>query len=238
MKPQYFFFAFLFAAVSYAQNGNGKSEKKPLDIDTAAFDELTIKEWKKFKYFEGQLEHSETNQGSKAQSLKNYTRDSLKILTVKLIAIKILDDKELLLQDIAQNTVYYTNLLKEFQDSDLNPSEYYFLKEKLAVLHQEKLESQLQHSKWLNWSLALVVVILIILLIQFRKADVPKVSTPLSKQELMIRNLIAEGKSNKEIASELFISLSTVKTHITNIYGKLNVSNRQELLQNTTGTST
>ncbi|HDZ13708.1 MAG TPA: response regulator transcription factor [Pricia sp.] len=35
----------------------------------------------------------------------------------------------------------------------------------------------------------------------------------------------------KEIANELFISLSTVKTHITNIYGKLKVSGRQELLR-------
>ncbi|MGB7394497.1 MAG: LuxR C-terminal-related transcriptional regulator, partial [Pricia sp.] len=38
------------------------------------------------------------------------------------------------------------------------------------------------------------------------------------------------GKSNKEIAGELFISISTVKTHITNIYGKLKVSSRKELL--------
>ena len=60
----------------------------------------------------------------------------------------------------------------------------------------------------------------------------------LSKQEITVRNLILEGKSNKEIASELFISLSTVKTHITNLYAKLNVGNRQELFQKSTGTST
>jgi len=45
--------------------------------------------------------------------------------------------------------------------------------------------------------------------------------------------LILQGKSNKEIANELFISLSTVKTHITNIYNKLKVSSRQELLRKT-----
>jgi transcriptional antiterminator len=48
-------------------------------------------------------------------------------------------------------------------------------------------------------------------------------------------------KSNKEIATELFISVSTVKTHITNIYKKLAVVNRTELVTrftNSTGTST
>ncbi|WP_099546353.1 response regulator transcription factor [Maribacter sp. 4G9] len=53
----------------------------------------------------------------------------------------------------------------------------------------------------------------------------------LSKQERNIRYLILEGKSNKEIANELFISLSTVKSHISNIYSKLRVSDRRELLQ-------
>ena len=45
----------------------------------------------------------------------------------------------------------------------------------------------------------------------------------------LIQEKIAEGKSNKEIASELFISLSTVKTHINNLYKKLDVSSRDDL---------
>lgn len=63
----------------------------------------------------------------------------------------------------------------------------------------------------------------------------------LSNQELAIKNLILEKKSNKEIATELFISVSTVKTHITNLYKKLEVVNRTDLLtrfKNSTGTST
>ena len=39
----------------------------------------------------------------------------------------------------------------------------------------------------------------------------------------------ALDKTNKEIASELFISLSTVKTHINNLNKKLNVTSRKEL---------
>ena len=40
--------------------------------------------------------------------------------------------------------------------------------------------------------------------------------------------LLAAGRSNRQIASELFVALSTVKTHIKNIYGKLDVRNRTQ----------
>ncbi len=53
----------------------------------------------------------------------------------------------------------------------------------------------------------------------------------LTQQEEKILTLIYEGKSNKEIASELFIELSTVKTHINKLYAKLNVKNRNEARQ-------
>lgn len=51
---------------------------------------------------------------------------------------------------------------------------------------------------------------------------------PLSARELEIISLIAEGLSNKEIATALFISISTVKGHTSNIFGKLSVKNRTE----------
>jgi LuxR family maltose regulon positive regulatory protein len=40
--------------------------------------------------------------------------------------------------------------------------------------------------------------------------------------------LIAAGKSNAEIARELFVSVSTVKTHINNLYRKLDARNRTQ----------
>lgn len=49
---------------------------------------------------------------------------------------------------------------------------------------------------------------------------------PLSERELEVLQLIADGLKNREIARELTVALSTVKTHINNIYGKLGVSNR------------
>lgn len=53
---------------------------------------------------------------------------------------------------------------------------------------------------------------------------------PLSARELAVLALILEGKSNREIASHLFITLATVKSHIQRIYAKLEVSNRNEAL--------
>jgi NarL family two-component system response regulator LiaR len=50
----------------------------------------------------------------------------------------------------------------------------------------------------------------------------------LTKQELKILELIVEGKSNKEIAGELYISDHTVKFHISNIFSKLGASTRAE----------
>ena len=48
----------------------------------------------------------------------------------------------------------------------------------------------------------------------------------LSPRELEILQLIAEGSSNPEIADELYLSLSTVKTHIRNLMNKLTVNDR------------
>nr|MDH3098629.1 response regulator transcription factor [Bacillus velezensis] len=50
----------------------------------------------------------------------------------------------------------------------------------------------------------------------------------LTKRELEILCLVAEGKTNKEIGEELFITIKTVKTHITNILSKLDVSDRTQ----------
>ena len=51
----------------------------------------------------------------------------------------------------------------------------------------------------------------------------------LSDRELDIARSVARGRTNQEIAAELFISLSTVKTHITRIQAKLAVRNRVEI---------
>src|SRR6266700_499006 len=53
----------------------------------------------------------------------------------------------------------------------------------------------------------------------------------LSKRELEILSLLAQGHSNQEIAEKLFISLSTVKTHNQNLFEKLAVKRRIQAVE-------
>jgi LuxR family maltose regulon positive regulatory protein len=59
------------------------------------------------------------------------------------------------------------------------------------------------------------------------KEDMPSVLIePLSDREREVLQLIVAGLTNREIAERLYIAVSTVKSHVNNIYGKMNVSNR------------
>lgn len=51
----------------------------------------------------------------------------------------------------------------------------------------------------------------------------------LTKRQKEVYDLILQGKSNKQITTELFIEASTLKTHINQIYKKLNIRTRKEL---------
>ena len=53
-----------------------------------------------------------------------------------------------------------------------------------------------------------------------------RVRDGLSEREQEVLNLVAEGKSNREIADSLYISESTVRSHLHNILSKLNLTNR------------
>ncbi|MCE7991362.1 MAG: response regulator transcription factor [Roseivirga sp.] len=53
----------------------------------------------------------------------------------------------------------------------------------------------------------------------------------LSKQEHRVLLLMADGLSNMEIANSLFISESTVKTHVSRVLGKLNAKRRTEAVK-------
>lgn len=59
-------------------------------------------------------------------------------------------------------------------------------------------------------------------------AAVQRLVEPLSPRELQLLHLVAAGASNPEIAQELFLSVNTVKKHITNIFGKLGVTSRTQ----------
>lgn len=53
----------------------------------------------------------------------------------------------------------------------------------------------------------------------------------LSKREYEILLLIIQGYSNADIASNLFLTISTVKTHVSNLYSKLDVKRRTQAIE-------
>jgi ATP/maltotriose-dependent transcriptional regulator MalT len=57
-----------------------------------------------------------------------------------------------------------------------------------------------------------------------------RLEDPLSDRELEVLGLLASGKTNSEVARELFVSVGTVKSHTGNIYRKLGAKNRAEAL--------
>ena len=61
-----------------------------------------------------------------------------------------------------------------------------------------------------------------------RAKGVARVASALSEREIRVLQLIAQGKANSEISAELYLSPSTVKTHVGEILEKLGVENRVE----------
>ncbi|MBE5105497.1 response regulator transcription factor [Bacillus thuringiensis] len=66
------------------------------------------------------------------------------------------------------------------------------------------------------------------MMLRMRQKKEQPLHEELTEREYEILLLIAEGKSNQEVADELFIALKTVKTHVSNILNKLNVSDRTQ----------
>lgn len=56
----------------------------------------------------------------------------------------------------------------------------------------------------------------------------PPTTEPLTERELAVLKLVAQGLSNQEIADELVISEATVRTHVSNILGKLHLASRTQ----------
>lgn len=186
------------------------------------------KEWQKFNNFKEDLNINSPENYLK--KIRQYSKDSLKTLVIKLISIKELNEKKLLQKDIALNMNYYVRFLKKLKSSEINNLEYFFLEKELALQSLKIAEQKYFVSKVINFALGIIIIALALFIYLFKFKRTNTSIEELSKQEINIKKHIIEGKSNKEIAEELFISLSTVKTHNTSIYNKLNVSSRNELI--------
>ncbi|MET0469034.1 MAG: response regulator transcription factor [Aeromicrobium sp.] len=62
-----------------------------------------------------------------------------------------------------------------------------------------------------------------------RRTDAERLVATLTERELDVARAVGQGRSNAEIAAELFMSLATVKAHISRIFAKLDASNRVQV---------
>lgn len=132
---------------------------------------------------------------------------------------------------------YYTKLGNRLETKYPNTSFTNFFLAEINTDQQLANKKTSSSNIW-KWLLAILLVLSIILniyLILRQKKIAENIQNnsiaKLTEQEQNIVNEILKNKTNKEIASKLFISLSTVKTHINNLYKKLNVSSRDEIKQ-------
>lgn len=226
----YIFLLFIITVKLFGQNNTQIIPTKklsPSEIYTKEYNFIDEEE-QKFEKFKRQIKSVTTE--DYLEKIRTYSKDSLKTLAIKLLSLKELNEKKLLQKDISLNSEYYIRLLEELKSSEINNQEYFFLEKELNSYYLINLEKKQTFSIILNIIFGIIIAILIYTIYSLKSQKRLNIIEELSNQEIKIKEHILNGKSNKEIAEELFISLNTVKTHITNIYSKLNVSNRKELI--------
>jgi two-component system NarL family response regulator len=133
-----------------------------------------------------------------------------KVPTAKILMLTVSDEEEDLYEAIKAGATGY--LLKEVSIEEVAPAAR-------AVVAGQSLISPSMASKLLGEFSNLAK----------RAEERTSVPTPrLTERELEVLRLVAEGKSNREIAGDLYISENTVKNHVRNILEKLHLHTRME----------
>ena len=133
-----------------------------------------------------------------------------KVPTAKILMLTVSDEEEDLYEAIKAGATGY--LLKEVSIEEVAPAAR-------AVVAGQSLISPSMASKLLGEFSNLAK----------RAEERSSVPTPrLTDRELEVLRLVAQGKSNREIAGDLYISENTVKNHVRNILEKLQLHSRME----------
>jgi DNA-binding CsgD family transcriptional regulator len=139
------------------------------------------------------------------------------------------------LHDLKTNS-YYDKLLVRLQTTYPNSS--YTAQYEAELTSDKYMVNTIENSAMFKWSYLWISLLILsfalnLYFIFSAKKKAPKSSitttSQLTKQEQRILELLLTDQTNKNIAAALFISVSTVKTHINNIYKKLNISSRHQL---------
>ncbi len=88
-----------------------------------------------------------------------------------------------------------------------------------------------------GYAIAIVAVVVLVLQLKGRRSGIEYSAPPeilnklgISQRELEVLKAMSNGFSNKQIADKLFISESTVKTHVSNLLSKLHAKRRTEAI--------
>ncbi|MEP0262644.1 helix-turn-helix transcriptional regulator [Dokdonia sp.] len=181
--------------------------------------DLNAKKWfKKFKEYGQQLDEP-----------------LAELYTYAFLSDRTTDIYTYYLKDL-NTTDYYKQLLSRLKET--YPEESYTKQYENEISADYYLINEPKESSWSTWHYILIVLLLLSLLanayLLYTKekkhtSSQSIANTPLTNQEQKILDLILDNKTNKEIASEIFVSVSTVKTHINSIYKKLHVSSRDQV---------
>lgn len=145
------------------------------------------------------------------------------------------DFHEHYMDDLKSNN-YYDDLLSRLQNR--YPNSPYTKQYRAELMSDEYIANPTSRESDFNWNYLLYAILTLSLfgniwfwLKRTKEATLTLAvaKEQLTKQEQSILDLLLQEKSNKEIADALFVSVSTVKTHINNIYKKLNVQSRNEI---------
>ena len=130
-------------------------------------------------------------------------------------------------KDLTSDQMFYNQVYDEWQSTD-----NLYLQSFMNLLSMSDASDDFSSpGKDLNriWFLIPVFIALSALgWFTFRKSK--STLDSLSVQERKIFQMLREGKSNKDIAAACNIELSTVKSHVSNIYSKLNIKSRKEAI--------
>ncbi len=207
---------------------------------TSAFIKIdSLKEDMKFAYGEFRSEaNRKLNNKKWFRTLQNFGKNLNEPLAELYIYTFLSDRRNNLhsyyLEDLKTST-YYDELLARL--TKIYPNSLY-TKQYKAELNADKFILSDENVKSFNWNYLLYIILTLSLVgnlwfwisrKKHRSKTLSDAKEQLTKQEQNILKLLLEDKTNKEIAEALFVSLSTVKTHVNNIYKKLNVQSREEI---------
>jgi len=165
---------------------------------------------------------------------KSFDDPLIELYTYHLYANEKSFSRPFYLADLKESS-YYVDLLERLTQSYPKSNYVKQYKSDLKKDSYSLLESNNSRNGILIYIIsALLIISILVNILLFKKNNTKKAQkldykTILTPQEQKVFELMHQKSSNKIIADTLFISVSTVKTHINNIYSKLNISSRKEI---------